>query len=249
MKTKITFIFVAFAAAMMIFSACKKDKHDLDIIPTNPSAPNGPVIEHEYMAGLGSHPGYPTGTTFVLPSHISIIGDIRGGTDNKILQIDKQTYQGPFPCYPQDKLWISYGTGTYVNLYIKFYNALPTLSTVVMPGGLIFIDSADLNEHTGIYQKGYILQSDTIPVPAQDTAFACLRAYCLNHTLLPSNYNAVYYIGPVTNNPELNQITNIMATKQQPVGEEFNIQHIIWNVTDYGLTLTTADIQYLNSLP
>ncbi|HOY32373.1 MAG TPA: hypothetical protein PKW80_10875 [Bacteroidales bacterium] len=246
MKTKIHLLFLLLAASMMMFSSCKKDNHELEIIPAGP--PYGPVTPSS-MAGLGSHPGYPTGTQYTLPSNIIIIGDIRGGLENKGYDIDKNKYDGPFPYIQHNKAWIDYGTGTFVNLYIKFFNALPTPSTVVIPGGLIFVDSADINEHVGVYQKGYILQSDTIPVPALDTAFACIRAYCLNASLLPSSYDAVYYIGPITNNPQLNQITTIMAPKQYPFGEEYDIQHIIWNVTDHGLTLTAAEIQYLNSLP
>lgn len=246
MKTKIHILFLAIATSLMMFSACKKQSHELDIIPTGP--PYEPVTGG-YMAGLGSNPGYPTGTAFTLPSNIIIIGDIRGGTLGKSCPVDKNKYTGPFPYYPEEKSWIDYGTGTFVNLYIKFFNILPIPSSVTIPGGLIFVDSVDINEHVGVYQKGYIMQSITIPVPALDTAFAHIRAYCLNHTLMPSSYDAIYYIGPITNNPELNQITTIMTPKQYPFGEEYNIQSIIWNVTDYGLTLTSAEIQYLNSLP
>jgi hypothetical protein len=40
-----------------------------------------------------------------------------------------------------------------------------------------------------------------------------------------------------------------MSTKQAPIGQEYQIQTTVWNVTDYGLTLTAAEIAYLNSLP
>lgn len=246
MKTTVKVLFIALAASAMLFNSCKKESHDITVNKTGP--PYGPVTL-QYMNGLGTHPGYPTGTTFTLPSHIKIIGDIRGGVEGRSYQIDKNTFKGPFPYIQEEKSWTEYGTGTYVNLYIKFYNMLPVASSVTMPGGLIFVDSSDINEHVGIYQKGFILQSVTIPVPALDTAFSCIKAYCLNHTLAPSSYSAIYYIGPITNNPQLNQITTIMAPKQYPFGSEGNIQPIIWNVTDYGLTLTTTEIQYLNSLP
>ncbi len=247
MKTKIKLLFLALAASLMVFSACKKESHELVIIPTG-GGPYGPTSDH-FMAGLGTTPGYPTGTAFTLPANIFIIGDIRGGIQGKDYQVDKPKYTGPFPIVPDDKAWIDYGTGTFVSLYIKFFNALPTPSSVTIPGGLIFVDSADINEHIGVYQKGYIMQSITIPVPALDTAFAHIKAYCLNASLAPSSYDAIYYIGPVTNNPDLNQITTIMAPKQYPFGEEGSIQSIVWNVTDHGLTLTAAEIQYLNSLP
>jgi len=241
MKTKTLFFLSLLIAYAIMFNSCNKDEQ----IP----APEPTITPVDYYSGLGSKPGIPTGRPFVLPSHVKIIGDIRGGIMGKNNGIDKNKYTGPFPYITPDKTWIDYGTGTYVNLYIKFYNSLPTPSSVTIPGGLIFIDSLDINTHTGTYQKGYILQSVTIYLPALDTSFAHINAYCLNHTLLPSNYNAIYYIGPITNNPQLNQISSIMSTKQYPFGEEYNIQNIIWNVTDYGMTLTPSEIQYLNSLP
>ncbi len=247
MKTNTKLLFIALAASLMMFSACKKSNHDLDIIPTG-NGPYSPTTEQS-MSGLGTTPGYPTGTEFRLPANIFIIGEIRGGIQGKSYQVNKQKYNGPFPIVAEEKAWVDYGTGTFVNLYIKFFNSLPTPSSVTIPGGLIFIDSADLHEHIGNFQKGYIMQSFTIPVPAMDTAFAHIKAYCLNASLAPSNYNAIYYIGPITNNPQLNQITNIMAPKQYPFGEEYNIQQIVWDVTDHGLTLSAAQIQYLNSLP
>lgn len=226
------------------FVSCKKEKNE-----NPPDKPWVPVLQDNYWAGLGPEPGYPTGTQFHLPSHIQLIGEIRGGIMGKNYNIDKSKYHGPYPYVQPEKNWIFYGTGTYVHLYCKFYNTLTVPDTLTIPGGLIFCDSTDINDSVGIYQKGYILQSVYIPVPALDTAFACLNAYCLNAHLMPSSYNAVYYIGPVTNNPYLNQISAIMAPKQYPFGEEYSIQSIIWKVTDNGQVLDTADINYLNSLP
>lgn len=238
MKTKNYFFLMLILATTIVISSCKKDKTEVAANPT-------PV---NTLSGLGSNPGIPSGSYFELPKHISIIGDIRGGIPFK-KTIDKKTYTGSFPYYEHSKNWVTYGTGTYVDLYIKFYNSSSQSINVTIPGGLIFVDSLDLHSHLGTYQKGYILQDVEIPVPSHDTAFACIQAYCLNHTLAPSSYAAIYYIGPITNNPELNQITAIMSTKQAPIGQEYQIQTTVWNVTDYGLTLTAAEIAYLNSLP
>jgi hypothetical protein len=232
---KLYFIAVLLLTAM-VFSSCQKD-------PTPPPT-TAPVIN--YGAGLGTTDGYPTGKHFALPQGISIIGEIRGGIYGKA-PIDK-TYKGPFN-YDSKANYVTLGTGTFVNLYMTLYNSTLTDITFTMPGGLIFIDSADAHQHEPVYQKGYILQDVEVIVPALDTSFIDLRAYCLNHTLAASSYYAVYYIGPITNNPQLNMITNIMDGKQYPYGEEYNIQTIIWNVTDYGLILTSNEIAYLNALP
>jgi hypothetical protein len=245
MKSKIYLFLAVIIAISFAFTSCKKEK--------NQSPPETPYIPlpHDVssLAGLGPHHGYPTGTAFHLPSNITIIGSIRGGIQGKNYFIDKDKYQGPFPYVQEEKSWVDYGTGTYINLYIKFYNSLATSATLTIPGGLIFCDSLDIVDSIGIYQKGYIMQSLNIAIPAQDTAFAHIKAYCLNMHLMPSNYNAVYYIGPITNNVELNHITTIMAPKQYPFGEESSIQSIVWKVTDNGQVLDSVDIAYLNSLP
>jgi hypothetical protein len=240
MKTKLLAI-VSIALFLVLGISCEKE-HDLSVTSQTPT-----YTVVNYTQGLGENPGHPTGTSYFLPNQVKIIGDIRGGISGKSMDVNKDKYTNSFfePC----KSWVDYGTGTYVNLYIQFFNSSNTPTSFTIPGGLIFVDSSDIHEHIGVYQKGYILQSVNIQILALDTAFVHLRAYCLNHTLMPSNYNAIYYIGPVTNNPQLNQITNIMLAKQYPFGYEYDIQSIIWNVTDYGLTLTAADINYLNSLP
>ena len=248
MKTKIYFLAAALFALSFTFSSCKKEKATV----ADPTPPAPLQVYHSTHSGLGLHGGYPTGTTFTLPANVKIIGSIRGGlaSGKESPIIDKLTYNGPFANNNQLKAnWITYGTGTYVNLYIAFYNTLATNATLTLPGGLIFVDSTDVNDSIGRFQKGFILQDVHIALPALDTAFACVRAYCLNLHLMPSNYSSIYYIGPITNNVELNQIVTIMAPKQYPFGNEGSIQQIIWNVTDNALTLTPTETSYLNSLP
>ncbi len=241
---KILFSSAVILVCLFVFNACNKGDEPA------PAKHGNPVPTGNYLAGLGTTPGYPAGRPFVLPPHISIVSSIRGGEMYKNTEIDKKKYTGPFPFDIIPKSWVSYGTGTFVNLYITFYNSLPQPTNIIIPGGLIFIDSLDFDSNSAaVYQKGFILQDVDIPIASMDTAFVILRAYCLNHTLAPSNYNAVYFIGPITSNPDLDSIVTIMGTKQYPFGEEYNIQQIIWNVTDYGLNLTSSEVQYLNSLP
>ena len=228
---------------LLLNSSCKKDNTSTPIKNLKPVATNN------YLSGLGTHVGFPAGMPYVLPHYIHVIGPIRGGEMYKSNNVDKNKYTGPFPLNLIPKSWVTYGTGTFINLYIKFYNSLPSPTTLTIPGGLIFVDSLDNDSSTGVYQKGFILQDIHVPLPALDTAFIVVQAYCLNHTLAPSSYNAIYFIGPISVNPNLNQIVSIMSTKQPPIGQEYNIQTIVWNVTDYGLNITPTEVQYLNSLP
>lgn len=230
--------------AAIVVSGCKKDNIDTSPSPTYP-----PITYVDYNQGLGSNPGYPVGMQFTLPEHIKLIGEIRGGAPGRNLTIeDKQTYSGPFPIDIPLRNWVTYGTGTYVNLYMKFYNNSSSPTTLTLPGGLIFCDTQD-NSHEPQYQRGFLLQSVHIPIPPFDTAYVHLPCYCLNMHLAVPDFNTVYYIGPVTMNPNLNLIVQIMAPKQYPYGYEYDIQSIIWNVTDNGQPLTQADIQFLQSLP
>ena len=243
MKKKLNLIGALLVVFVLLMNSCKKDDVSAPIQNLKP------VPTHNYLSGLGPNVGFPAGLPFVLPHYIHVIGPIRGGEMYKSNTVDKNKYTGPFPLNLIPKSWVVYGTGTYINLYIKFYNALPNPTSLTIPGGLIFVDSLDNDSSTGVYQKGFILQDIHVPLPALDTAFIVVQAYCLNHTLQASNYNAVYFIGPISSNPNLNQIVSIMATKQPPVGVEYNIQSIVWNVTDYGLNISPSEIQYLNSLP
>ncbi|MFA4851082.1 MAG: hypothetical protein WC868_05495 [Bacteroidales bacterium] len=240
MKKAVTVSILGAFILSTVLVSCKKDK---DTTPIDQPT-SGPVLSHS-LSGLGNHQGYPSGTMFNLPNNVKIIGSIRGGLPYG--KVANKSFKGPFPFTNNPKSWIDYGTGTYVNLYIKFYNTLPTNDSLTLPGGLIFCDSLDIDSSQ--YQKGFILQDVHIQLPALDTAFACIRAYCLNAHMMPSSYDAIYLLGPVTNNIDLNQIVTIMAPKQYPFGEEYPIQEIIWNVTDYGLNITPAEVSYLNSLP
>ncbi|OPZ97190.1 MAG: hypothetical protein BWY70_01565 [Bacteroidetes bacterium ADurb.Bin408] len=231
------------SSILLLFNACQKEKNP------QPTPTPTPTV-NPYLAGLGDHIGYPAGTPYTLPPVIHLVSDIRGGYYSKSSVIKKnKSYKGPFPINLIPKNWVYYGTGTYVELYFKLYNTLTTDTLVIIPGGLIFCDSLDNDTSNGIYQRGFILQNDTIYIHAHDTAYVVLEAYCLNANLSASDYGAVYYIGPVTSNPNLNQIVTIMSAKQYPFGHESEIQDIIWNVTDYGQNITQQEIQFLNNLP
>lgn len=241
MKTNhIVFYATALLLIFALFtSSCKKkDKdNDDDNLPTP-----------QNNAGLGDNPGFPTGTAFHLPTGITIIDQIRGGefSGKKHIPINKLSKQLPVN-KDINAFWEYYGSGTYVDLYIQFYNTLTIDTSIIIPGGLIFIDS------TFSYQNGIVLQSVTIPILATDTAFAVVRAYCCNLSRSVSDWDAIYTFGPVSNNTELVKIVNIMKNKQMISMLDYNviseIQNIIWNVTDFNQLLTQEEINYLNSLP
>lgn len=239
MKTKKYFQLFLVCALCITFVtvACKKKKDDPDVIgPTNTN-------------GLGDNAGFPTGTVFSFPPYVTIIGDIRGGEDygkSIYTRKDKRYLQLGYQKQTKEN-WEPFGSGSYVDLYIKFFNALNIDTSVTLPGGLIFIDS------TKVYQHGLILQPLVIPLFANDTTFAKVKSYCINMNRDPSDWLAVYYTGPTTNNSELVKIISILKAKDQIAMDNYSVvsevQTIIWDVTDYNQVLSQAQINYLNSLP
>ncbi len=231
-----------FVALVIVATSCKKPEAE------DPPPQQDPLPEIDYDQGLGSNPGYPVGYQYNLPEHVHIIGDIRAGTEGRATEIDKETYKGPFPACEMNRNWTTYGTGTYVNLYMLLYNSQNAPTTVSFPGGLIFCDTQD-NSHEPQFQRGLVLQTVNIPIGAYDTAWVHLPCYCLNMHLGVPGFNTVYYIGPISTNPQLNQLVLLMAPKQYPLGHEGSLQTIVWNITDNGQTLTQSEIQFINSLP
>jgi len=244
MKTKINLLLVAFALIFII--SCKKDKDDNNtpIVPIAQTPTNS--------QGLGNNSGFPTGTLYELPQSIEIEGEIRGGMDYYYSgndNVDKKNMKLLHNIITNKNIneddWQYYGSGTYVELYMKFYNTSAEDTIVIIPGGLIFIDS------TKTYQHGFVLQTVSIPVLAHDTTYAVVNAYCSNLDRDCSDWDAIYHFGPVTNNSELIKIVEIMEEKEEP--EDFyviyEIQDMIWDVTDYNKVLSQQQLSYLNDLP
>jgi hypothetical protein len=56
----------------------------------------------------------------------------------------------------------------------------------------------------------------------------------------------IYKFAVVTNNESLHKVVTILRTKKTLASHTWEIQTIIWNITDYG-GLTQADIDLMNS--
>lgn len=244
MKTKLTFLFLAAAAISLSLGSC------------NDGSKNG-GDPGPYMSGLGKNSGTPSGTVFNLPTGITIEGDIRGGYDfsaaasgyfkKEIISLPAAV--GTRASYSD---YVPYGSGFFVNLYIKFKNSRSSDVILEIPAGLIFISVS------GTYQHGFVLQKALIPIPANKEVYALIYSYCLNADRHASDETEKYTLGPVTDHPLLLQIVDIMRNKKVPSNTTesstiLSIQNIIWGVTDHGYDyskgLPKEDRDYLNSLP
>ncbi len=228
-------IIISLFTIVIISSSCKK-KHKDEIVP-EPQVTNFP--------GLGNNAGTPTGTQFVLPPYVSVVGGITGGIQyfKKVVVKDKRN---SFISYATKNDSISgyaiYSTGTYVDIVTKFTTTLDHDTTLLLPAGLIFVDESSVS------QNGFVLQNTYIPIKAHDTAWVYLKTYCLNLSRHISYDSTIYKFSVVTDNPQLTEVINILKTKQPPVGNESKIQSALWNISDtYGLT--NEDRDNLNSLP
>ncbi len=135
--------FLLLLLVSIIFVSCKKEKTPPVEIPYVPT-PSGLSTS---LAGLGSHPGSPVGTTWTFPSSVKVIGSILGGDPGKAPFSGvktAETWESYMANTQQRTNWVTHGLGMFVNLYMKLYNTSPTPVTFIMPSGLLFCnDSSD----------------------------------------------------------------------------------------------------------
>ena len=238
------------SGAMFLFviaSSCNKDNND------SPSVvqPYTPTLSTS-LSGLGSHGGYPSGTPYVLPFHIKLIGSMYGGSPpgysnyfdgtKNLKNIDEHQSSSPKINYNE------YGIGTYVNVYMKLYNNSNSQYKLIVPGGLIMSDSTHGDtSSTDTTQSGLVIVEDTIHFPPYDTVGVCLKSFCLNlHHSVP--YGNKYTFSVISNNDQLYKMTSILRGKSSLEEHVSDIQSYIWKITD-GTGLTQEDIDIMTSWP
>lgn len=231
----------------VIATSCNKD----DDNSTPVVQPNTPTLSTS-LSGLGNHGGYPSGTPYVLPSNIKLIGSMYGGSPpgyshyfsgpKNIKNIDE--YQSSSPKINYDE----YGLGTYVYVYMKLYNNSNFPYKLIVPGGLIMSDSTHGDTtSTDTTQSGLVIVEDTIHFPPNDTVGVCLKSFCCNlHHGIP--YGNKYTFSVISNNDQLYKMTNILRGKTSLEEHVSDIQGYIWQITD-GTGLTQADIDVMTSWP
>ncbi len=240
---KITLVFLMLG--LLILSCTKEKDYDYPEIDAVNNVSQKPASY--YSSGLGTHPGIPAGTVFVLPQGLKIAGEIQGGypsffayqpTLNKEkMQMDNQ--------YQDSKVgYIQLGVGSFVTVNFQLINTSATNINLHLPGGLIL----PYAHHNSNYQSGFLVQDADTTISAGDTVDVVLKSFCLNRSYHPADSSARYMLGIVTTHPELLQVVSILQNKQSVAGHESEIQSILWHITDDG-GLQAADTVLLNSLP
>ena len=237
MKTKNVFYFLVLTAIIAWgLTSCSK-KND-------PEQTYGAFFD-----GLGDSAGRPTGTQFVMPAGLKVVGTIKGGIpyDESAFALDKRdpstlstfiartaANQSLFRAtYYQ---YQDYGFGVFVYIIIDVENETGQDKTLVFPPGMVFINE------DGTAQNGFLVQEVRIPVPHNDMAHAAIHCMCLNVGRHASSADNTYSLGPVSNNALLKQITDILKGKTLASGSVWTVQNAVWSVTeDKELTQETID--------
>lgn len=237
MKTKRIFLaLIVCIIGIFVFNACKKDVNPMypSVSPVVTTIPVG-----IYPSGLGNNPGIPVCNPFKLPNNVEIIGDIKSAAF-KFSNFNKETQNINDFIFTPKTTFLELGSGSLVQIYLKFYNKNPQPTTLIIPGGLMFLpgDTAA--------QTGTTTQNDTVIIPPHDSIGCHIKTYCTNlHKHVPSNTN--YTMLGTTVHSDLWTMVNILKTKKK-LAPGSQVQSIIWNITDHG-GLTDQDRTYLNNLP
>ncbi len=241
MKKTLPFLFLLSLAIFIV--SCSKDKTP----PADVPAP-GPVLSTS-LAGFGTYGGTPSGTAFVLPSNVKLVGSILGGDPGKSPFIGKKTYQAweNFIANSPKSNWVTHGLGVFVNLYMKLYNTSSSPTTFVFPAGLVFCNkSVDDSTVIDTTQTGIIIIPDTVTIPGGDTLDLILKSFCSNsHRGVPGP-SSIYISKVVSNNDQLVRFMAALKGKTTLVNHESDILTYIWQITG-GTPLTAADYTIIAS--
>lgn len=219
---RISLALIVLVLGMATVVSCKKGNND---------AAAGGEEKPGQIPGIGKAGGKPQGTPFTLPAGVELVGDIEGK-----LFTTKATAQD---C-------VFDGQGFFVVAKIKLHRAPGGQKPLelVFPGGLII---ECLSEK---YQHGLLIEKVVVTLPPTATGGqgadcqVTLLLFCLNEKKDPSDENARFKFGPVTNSRLINEFIQALKGKkisfsaygQDPespyLANVFDLQTILWNITE-----------------
>jgi len=236
-----------FVAVIVIsLTSCKDDK--TAYAPFEPVDYQATHTNSYYNSGLGENPGIPAGEIYSFPAGIDVVGYVMGNAPAVMAapEVDKTKFPaGLTPEGVAEKSnYVTYGYGSYVNLYFTLKNNTSAVKTVTIPKGTICHEA----NHTPTDQHGLLVKTVSFTIPANGTADIHLVLFCLNAHHGIATATDPYKIGVLTINPDLITVCNILNSK--PTIDPANygtIQSIIWEITDNG-GFDQADIDALNAM-
>jgi hypothetical protein len=252
---------IMLAVCTLIVSCEKKDGNDIDDEYTGKEQPGN-------IPGFGENGGSIAGQAFQLPAGLEFAGDIMGYDDADAYTprsasaiIDKRTAYQPVLNNPESigtrtgAANVSLGSGLLVTILIPLKNTTSNRIDVEFPAGLIFESSS------GRYQNGILLKKTKATVPANSTYYVSLHLYCGNASRSASSPSAHYLRPVVTNSELLLYLCGLVKNKKINIEENqgmlnianyvmmaFQLQQIVWKVTDYGQLPNQEDLDYIAAL-
>jgi len=146
------------------------------------------------------------------------------------------------------------GSGMCVTIIIPLKNNTSRQIDVEFPAGLIFeaVDEA--------YQHGILLKKTKVSVPAGATYRFGLFLYCCNAHKHGSDPSAKYLKPVITTSKLLLNLCDLVKNKRINIEEyiakeseylqiTYNLQDMVWKLTDEGEMLDKADLDYIAGLP
>ena len=215
------------------------------------------------IPGLGNTSGNLQGTSFALPSGVTLVGSIGVAGVNGKSFLTFQSAEGKVKALKDLIKNINIVDGNYnaqigsgwVPIVLTLKNSTTGAIKVTFPARLI------LRPRNNQYQDTVLLKEASVTIPSQQNYTIVLVMYCGNLNRLGLDGTG-YEWGVISNSTTLTDLTDRLVHKQINV-EDFagyydinnysdrwqKLQDILWNLTDNGVALSDADKQWIASIP
>lgn len=257
---------------ILLFASCTGGITNNGDDNTGDNTGSGNNYQAGEIPGLGDADGELTGTPFVLPDGVTLLGDITAsGNSYGYWNLSKAqeyhitnkdgsvtTAQILPKSNRSDSLVCYFGSGSgLVDLLIPLHNSNDFPVKVTFPAALIVRNIA------GICQNGVLLKKAIVEIPAKTDCYLNLSFYCANLSKDTPGGSDTYQFSVVSDAKPILELCDKLKNKKINI-EEFDptnaddmstfesqaatLQIIVWMVTDYdGVGVLYSS--YLNNLP
>ncbi|TQF11066.1 hypothetical protein FJV41_36165 [Myxococcus llanfairpwllgwyngyllgogerychwyrndrobwllllantysiliogogogochensis] len=185
--------------------------------------------------GFGEDPGAPVGTTFAFPPGVEIAGELYGANDST-----KDCGNGVAPV----------GTGPAVLVCVPLRNNTGAPVLMTFEPGLVMMNTAPSRIQNGMLMDRVLINlpptgigpggidAGTDGGTEEEVYVVPFHLYCLNQERAPSEQDGTFAFGPVSTDPDIQELLRLLRGKTIDNEDEANVvQDAIYSITEYnGLT-------------
>jgi|GEM_PF-1088687 len=240
-----------------------------------PAAAQNPLMDFLNRAnivrpGLGKDPGDPQGTPVSFPPGVRVDGKIEGldtgggcggstGTGDfavqACLKLCNESGGTLTLVLPRGTTLISRSSGQYQNGVLIRDVKIPVPEVVCKKGaqdvarldGRLAGAGFQLIRHTGPSQGATFQLARQDDAPEQGDFSVKLEAYCLNESMAPSEAGVTYELGPVTSDPDIRELLDMIPGRELDEDDRKVVQTAIYSITE-GRGLSPQDLTDLGKL-